>query len=463
MATLVGGLVTVGALAGTGMYLAAVGLDGADRPAGMIGLFLAVAGLGVAVYGLVANRRAGRRPPSGEHSSERGDPPVKQVTVWGSHGFVIGDNAHLTNIRRVDVPAALWASLVTLIASVLVVGAGWLYLGWFSPNFAPNYRTLFLVDTAENADPAGLTAVTTSLRKAIENSGDHDALSLRRFGGECGVPGNTAALAAFGTGDRQKITAAAARIRAGGRPTLVRGIVEAVEDFSKPLASKARQVNRIIVVTRHGVDACEDDPTYVEREIRERIGSGGLSLEFRLVGYQVPAAQRARLDRLAAATKAPRPVHVKTAPDLARTLDWYANTEPVLKGARSIVDTLNTTVTQVNTAVQAIVDGRLDVADSTLGQARKRGGGTSAQFDDLTGRTKGADARDVRDRAVRLRQKQKQVIAAASDLLKAARDGSPLDPKLALFQQAATDYNREVNGMNQALATLRAKLTKTHD
>ncbi|MCQ0019175.1 hypothetical protein [Actinomadura madurae] len=450
---------TVGGFAGTALYFALAGPEDVGRPVTVVGLAVAVAGLAVAAYGTVADRRARRRvidddvPPS--------PPSVRHVTVRDSHGVIVGDKAYQENNYRIDVPAALSALLVTLVASALAVGAGWLYLGWFSPSFAPNYRTQFLVDAAESTGPAELAAVTSSLGKALENSGDGDALSLRRFGGECGESGNTARLADFGTGNRQAITASAARMRPGGEPTLVRGIVEAVEDFSRPLDAKARQVNRIIVVTRHGVDACEDDPAYVEKEIRERIGSAGLSLEFRLVGYQVPGAQRARLDRIAAAAKAPPPVHAKNASDLERTLDWYSNTEPVLKGAQAIVDSLNATVAQVNTAVQAIVDGRLDVADGTLGRARRTAGGPDPRFDDLKGRAKGADARGVRDRAVSLREKRRRVVAAADDLLRTARSGAPLDARLARFQHIAADYNNEVNGMNRALAALRAKLMKT--
>ncbi|MFD2683563.1 hypothetical protein ACFS5L_01545 [Streptomyces phyllanthi] len=350
---------------------------------------------------------------------------------------------------------------MVLIATCLVASGGWLYLNWLSPKFAPNYRSQFLIDTAEGTDPRGLAAITASLRKAVRNSGDRDALALRSFGGECGASDNTKQLVGFDVGNQQKITQAAARIRSGSRPTLLRGIVQAVEDFSEPFDRKARQVNRVIVVTRHGVDACDDDIAFVEREIRDRVAAAELSLQFRIIGYQVPQEERSELDRIATATKAPRPMFVKDAAELDRTLDWYSSVEPVLKGAQGIVDTLNNTVARVNTAVQAIENGRLDVADSTLSRARKEVNGTDPQFDDLTDRAKSTDARNVHDRAVRLRAKQKQVVDAASELLKAARAESPLDPHRTAFQNAAENYNDEANGMNKLLATLRGKLTKS--
>ncbi|MGW5263596.1 hypothetical protein ACWEQG_21720 [Microbispora sp. NPDC004025] len=51
--------VAVAALAALGVYLSRVGLDKADKLASVIGLFVALAGLGVAVYGLIAERSSG--------------------------------------------------------------------------------------------------------------------------------------------------------------------------------------------------------------------------------------------------------------------------------------------------------------------------------------------------------------------------------------------------------------------
>ncbi|MEV1205641.1 hypothetical protein [Microbispora rosea] len=51
--------VAVAALAALGVYLSHVGLDKADKLASVIGLFVALAGLGAAVYGLLAERRRG--------------------------------------------------------------------------------------------------------------------------------------------------------------------------------------------------------------------------------------------------------------------------------------------------------------------------------------------------------------------------------------------------------------------
>jgi hypothetical protein len=56
----VGGALTAVAVAGLGLYLTAVGLDKADKLAGVIGAFVGLAGLAIALYGMVADRRLGR-------------------------------------------------------------------------------------------------------------------------------------------------------------------------------------------------------------------------------------------------------------------------------------------------------------------------------------------------------------------------------------------------------------------
>ncbi|MEU6473865.1 hypothetical protein ABZ927_25970 [Streptomyces massasporeus] len=388
---------------------------------------------------------------------------LKRRSLGDRSVVVKGDNSGPidTGDKTVEMPRIVRVLLAVLLATLLAVGVGWLYFDWFSPKLAPNYRTQFLIDTATGTDPQGTASVAKSLGKTVVNSGDEDALALRRFGGECGATDNTARLVGFDVDNRQEITRAAGRMRPAGGPTLVRGIVQAVEDFSGPFDRKARQVNRIIVVTRHGVDACEDDIAFVEKEIRERVGAAGLSLQFRVVGFQVPGDQRRTLDRIATAAKAPQPVYVESAPDLDRTLDWFSNAEPVLASAQRIVDTLNTTVDQVDTAIRAVKDGRLDTADSTLGRARKAVNGTRPEFDDLTDRARNPDARNVNEAADRLRRKQKQVVDAASRVLESAEAGSPLDPRMKAFQTAAAHYNAEVKSMNKLLAALRGKLTST--
>lgn len=223
----------------------------------------------------------------------------------------------------------------------------------------------------------------------------------------------------------------------------------------------ARQVNRIIVVTRHGTDACDTDAAYVENEIRERIGSAHLGIEFRLVGYDVPQSQRDTLEHIATGAKAPAPAYADSPAQLNATLNWFANVEPVLRNAKKIVDILNPAVDQVNGAVNAIEDDRLDIANRDLSRARGAINDTDTAFEDLQGRTKTPAERDIDARAARLRLLQRRVVTAADAVLTAARSGAPQEPKLEIFREVATAYNTEVNGMNHALARLRATFPVT--
>ncbi|MFI7134311.1 hypothetical protein ACIBQ1_52195 [Nonomuraea sp. NPDC050153] len=76
-----GAVVAVAATTVLGLYFVRVGLDEADKLASVIGAFVGLAGLGVAVYGLIADRRSGgggQEPPpvAGGGSGEEGPAAV---------------------------------------------------------------------------------------------------------------------------------------------------------------------------------------------------------------------------------------------------------------------------------------------------------------------------------------------------------------------------------------------------
>lgn len=370
--------------------------------------------------------------------------------------YQAGRDMRVLDIR---IPRGIRNTFLVLLVLALLGGGAWAVVHWVLPSYAPTYKTQFLMD-ATAADAADAAAVAASLGTVLGNSGDSDALALRRFGGECGADGNTKLLVDFGTDNRQDIVRAARQAPVGGRATLLRGIVQAVDDFTTTFAigagQRAKQVNRIVVVTRHGKDACDDDTDFVRREIGERIRAAGLDIEFRLIGYQVPEDQSEGLKSIAGAGSNPtEPVFANTQADLDAALEWSTNTEPVLRNATKIVDVLNPTVTRINTAVQEITDGRLDEAGRNLDRAREPHIGT--EFEDLGGRAKTPEGRDINDRAADLREQQETVLDTADRLLEAARSKAPLGPRHEAFEKAAADYNTRVEAMNKALAALRAK------
>ena len=385
------------------------------------------------------------------------------ATVGAQIGMLTGNAVfrqtaeRMQNILHLLLPRSVRIAVISLVVCVLAAGGGWAIVAWLLPALAPTYKTEFLIDTTAGTAANGPQTIANSLKTVVEDSGDHDALALRSFGGQCGAENNTTQLVGFGTDNRGDITQASGGVREGSKATLLRGIVQAVEDFSQPFAQRATQVNRVIVVTRHGTDACDDDTAFVEKEIRNRIAAAGLAIEFRLIGYQVPDNQHDQLNQIATAAGAPDPLFVKTPSELDGALHWFTNLEPVLHDAQEIINILNPAVERVNTAVKAIDDGRLDVAENTLNQARSAITNTDTQFDDLQSRIKTPEAQDLHNRASQLRAQQGRVVAAAADLLATARSRSPLDPQLTAFKQVATDYNTEVKSMNEALTALRAK------
>ncbi|MDG4789176.1 hypothetical protein O7626_25135 [Micromonospora sp. WMMD1102] len=209
--------------------------------------------------------------------------------------------------------------LVVAVAVVAVLGGG----AFLVVRSIPEYRTALLVDTS--VDPAGgdFAEIAAAVGAAAQNSADDDALSLRRFGGRCADAGNTAQVVEVGTGRASEIAGAVRGLTPDGQPTLLAGILAAIDDFADPYPFRGSKGNRIVVVSRHGVDGCDPDPAKVAAAIRDRVGEAGLDLDFRFVGYQVPAEQRPVLTQVASATGAPEPTFPETADDLTAVLKQF--------------------------------------------------------------------------------------------------------------------------------------------
>jgi hypothetical protein len=192
---------------------------------------------------------------------------------------------------------------------VLLLAAAAVVVIWF----VPDYRTAFVVDTSVGPDPQ---AIGQAVGSVAGNAGSRDALSLRRFGGSCGDSANTSEVVGSGVRNGQRVRDAAAGLRQAGSPTLHSGILAAVDDFSGLYPFRGWRVNRIVVVTSHGVDACTADQEAAMRSVREAVSAAGLDLEIRIVGYQVPEAEKEPLAQLASAAGAPAPSFTNTAPEL---------------------------------------------------------------------------------------------------------------------------------------------------
>ncbi|MFY1687202.1 hypothetical protein [Plantactinospora sp. WMMB782] len=213
--------------------------------------------------------------------------------------------------RRYLLPVAV------VVVAVLGVGA------FLVVRSIPEYRTALLVDTSVDPEGGDFAEIAAAVGAAAQNSADDDALSLRRFGGRCADAGNTAQVVAVGTGRASEIAGAVRGLTPDGQPTLLAGILAAIDDFADPYPFRGSKGNRIVVVSRHGVDGCDPDPAKVAAAIRDRVGEAGLDLDFRFVGYQVPAEQRPVLTQVASATGAPEPTFPETADDLTAVLKQF--------------------------------------------------------------------------------------------------------------------------------------------
>lgn len=402
-------------------------------------------------------------PAPGEpvHRGPEAPPAMPGMHSHSGHGTTIqaaGDirgKIKAGTFLHIPMPRSVRTLIIVVLVTALVSGAAAAVVTWVLPEFAPTYKTEFLVDlSAVDADPSAVAESRDSLRKAIGNTGDDDAVALRTFGGQCGAEGNTDQVVGFGTGHRDDIGSAMGSASVSGAATLVRGLIGATEDFSAPFSQDAKQVNRIVVVTRNGVDACDDDTEYVQREIRDRLAASGLSVEFRFVGYRLAEKDKPLLDRLATSASAPPPVLAQDPAELQAALDWIANVEPVLRSAHDVVDTLNPVAKQLNDAAQAVVDGRLDVAERTIAAIKPAAADT--EFDNLESRAKTADAVEVYHRAVSLRDRQKKAVPAVRAILDLAEAGRSFTAELTAFRHDADLYNTDVDTLNKLLARMRA-------
>lgn len=213
-------------------------------------------------------------------------------------------------------PRRRWLRITLAVLAVAVIAAAATVV--YVVRSTPQYRTAFLVDTSDAQRDFG--ALADSVGAAVRNAGDGDALSLRRFGGDCGDSGNTEELVGSGRGNGKRIGEAAHTLTPGGKATLNSGLLAAIDDFSGRYPFRGSKRNRIVVVTTQGTDGCGGDPAAMNKRVRDRMDALGLQLEFRFVGYRVPAADQEVLTRLASAVKAAAPQFPQDAAELNAVL-----------------------------------------------------------------------------------------------------------------------------------------------
>ncbi|WP_433229665.1 hypothetical protein [Actinomadura formosensis] len=227
----------------------------------------------------------------------------------------------------------------------------------------PEYRTAFLVDASLPKDDKQFTAIANAVGSAAQNSGDHDSLSLRRFGGSCGTRTNTSQIVGAGTGHAQEISRSVQTLTPSGNATLESGILAAVDDFSGRYPFRGGKQNRIIVVTSHGVDACTADQSALQRSVRKKAEDAGVQLDFRFIGYKVPQKERQPLVKVATVIKAPKPNFVTTSTALNATLKTLT-VPPSVEGRHVKTPTSSPSIT--SSPSEGNIVGSYALSDGTL-------------------------------------------------------------------------------------------------
>jgi hypothetical protein len=218
----------------------------------------------------------------------------------------------VTALARPRVRRRHWVLALVCVVVVAIGAVG--VVVWRS---IPDSRIAFLVDTSATE---ASSAVASAVGAAAQNTGGGDALSLRRFGGRCGDPHNTAQVVGTGAGHAARISRSVRGLATGGSATLESGVLAAIKDFSGHYPFRGRNSNRIIVITSRGTDACNRDQATVKKTLQEKVKAAGLHLDFRFVGYLTPTGEQANLTQLASAVSAPTPYFAHTPADLTATL-----------------------------------------------------------------------------------------------------------------------------------------------
>ncbi|USX51958.1 hypothetical protein [Lentzea sp. HUAS12] len=187
-----------------------------------------------------------------------------------------------------------WVAAAAVVVVLALVSGGLVLL------LTPAHRTTFLVDSSESAD---FRDVADAVGTAAANMSPDDALALRRFGGTCDAP-DTAELVTPGTGQAAKIGYAARAISPNGKPTLLSGVIAAIDDFARTYPLRGSETSRVVVVARGGADACGKSADEVRTIIREHSARAGVKIDFRFVGHRLTSEQAKVLKAVADATEA---------------------------------------------------------------------------------------------------------------------------------------------------------------
>jgi hypothetical protein len=286
------------------------------------------------------------------------------------------------------------------------------------------------------------SAVETAVAVAETYRGTN--LALRGFGGPCRAPSDL--LLGFGTHDGGDVALAFRGEHPRGEADVVRAVIDATADFDDLERFPDDVGKRIVVVT--GGHSCPGDPAEQVQSRLEALGAKRrLDVDFRFIGFDVEAADRARLRDVARAAGAPSPAFVEDADELRRALARYAVVEPLVESIATLGDLVDESVGQINAAKDAVYDDAdRERAEAALGEARATVRDTETRFRRLATRYADEGLQQLHALAGEVRELQLGLVDLVEDDLElAARDpGSrveEVDEAVHAWNDAVATYN----------------------
>ena len=305
--------------------------------------------------------------------------------------------------------------------------------------------------------PSKLAAAVAALRARTLHPAEN--LALRTFGGECQADEESRLLVPFGVNRRRRIVSATDGLAAGGRPTLVSGIISALADVH-PLP----HTRRIVVITGHA-DACYEEAI---NEVKQRFKAqqpfkdkkDEVVLEMRFIGLALSGPDESKVRKISEAVGG-EAHFVRTVAQLNDVLQYVIEFEPALRHVNDVWNVVNKVADGLREMRSRTIARRFDEALKTLAASEALYDKLRPSFDSLANVTLSSKFERFYELAAENRVLQKQIFPAARAWIDTGpgienKQAPDFEQKRRLWKEAIgrwneilDKYNRNVNEMNR--------------
>jgi len=299
------------------------------------------------------------------------------------------------------------------------------------------------------------------------------SLALRAFGGECGPDPGSDLLVSFGTGRGERILEAAKGMQPRGRPTLVSGVISALDDFDRleysNLASRVRSAlgysrrventKRLVVLTGHA-DQCSKEAV---REIQEEIDAyrnagHTIKFELRFIGVGVSEQDQAQI-RAVSDSVGGQAYFVQTLAKLDEALKFVLEVEPARSHAEAVFEIINAIAQSLTSVATSLNQKKFDEVERLLDAAREAHARQTASFEALSGKQVSVSFEKFYELGVKNRSLQEQLFASGAECISQGRaSGESQSPEYAKaiekWNDLALRYNSNAGEMSRLTETI---------